>query len=35
MTDFFGDAQPIGYQGPDTRDPLAYRFYEPDRMVLG
>ncbi len=32
---FFGDASPITYQGPDSRDPLAYRWYDKNRVVLG
>jgi xylose isomerase len=34
-TGFFGDVQPIRYQGPESRNPLAYRWYDPDRIVLG
>ena len=32
---FFGDIGPIKYEGPDSRNPLAYRFYNPDEVVLG
>ncbi len=32
---FFGDIGPIKYEGPDSRNPLAYRFYNPDELVLG
>ena len=32
---FFGDIGPIKYEGPDSRNPLAYRFYNPDEIVLG
>jgi len=35
MTEFFADIPPIRYQGPDTADPLAFRFYDKDRVVLG
>ncbi len=35
MTAFFGDIEPIRYEGPESRNPLAFRHYEPDRMVLG
>jgi xylose isomerase len=35
MTEFFADIPPIRYQGPDTTDPLAFRFYDKDRVVLG
>jgi xylose isomerase len=32
---FFKRAEPIRYQGPDSTDPLAFRWYDPDRLVLG
>jgi xylose isomerase len=33
---FFGDVPgPIPFGGPESRDPLAYAVYEPDRLVLG
>ena len=35
MTEFFADIPPIRYQGPDTTEPLAFRFYDKDRVVLG
>jgi xylose isomerase len=35
MSDFFRGIGAIGYGGPDSADPLAYRFYQPDRMVMG
>jgi xylose isomerase len=35
MTDFFSQIPPIRYAGPDSDDPLAFRFYDKDRMVLG
>ena len=34
-TGFFGDQPPIRYEGPESRNPLAFRFYDPDRIVLG
>ncbi len=34
-TGFFGDIKPIQYEGPDSANPLAYRFYNPDEIVLG
>ena len=34
-TGFFGDQQPIRYEGPESRNPLAFRCYDPDRKVLG
>jgi len=35
MTDFFAEIPPIRYQGPDSDDPLAFRFYDKERVVLG
>lgn len=32
---FFADIGKIRYEGPDTDNPLAFRFYDPDRQVLG
>ena len=34
-TGFFGDIKPIKYEGADSANPLAYRFYNPDEIVLG
>jgi xylose isomerase len=34
-TGFFGDLKPVSYEGPDSANPLAYRFYNPDEMVAG
>ncbi|MGC4026785.1 MAG: xylose isomerase [Mesorhizobium sp.] len=34
-TRFFGDIKPAKYEGPDSTNPLAYRFYNPDEKVLG
>ncbi|MCO5057474.1 MAG: xylose isomerase [Rhizobiaceae bacterium] len=34
-TGYFGDIKPIRYEGPDSTNPLAYRFYNPDEMVAG
>ena len=34
-TGFFGDIKPIQYEGPDSTNPLAYRHYNPDEIVLG
>jgi xylose isomerase len=34
-TGFFGDIKKIRYEGPDSANPLAYRFYSPDEVVLG
>lgn len=32
---FFGLDKPIRFEGIDTDNPLAYRYYDPDRIVLG
>ena len=34
-TGFFGDIGPVRYEGPDSTNPLAYRHYDPDEVVLG
>ncbi len=34
-TGFFGDIAPIRYEGTDSTNPLAYRHYNPDEIVLG
>lgn len=35
MTDYFADIPTIRFEGPDTDNELAYRFYDKDRVVLG
>ena len=35
MTDFFAGIDPIPFEGTDSTNPLAFRFYQPDRMVMG
>jgi xylose isomerase len=32
---FFPIAEAIRYEGPDAKSPLAYRYYDADRLVLG
>ncbi|MCW4113962.1 xylose isomerase [Aurantimonas sp. MSK8Z-1] len=32
---FFGLDAPIRYAGPDSKDPLAYRFYDKNKQVMG
>lgn len=32
---FYEGIGPISYQGPETDNPLAYRYYDADRLVLG
>ncbi|MBV8455509.1 MAG: xylose isomerase, partial [Acetobacteraceae bacterium] len=34
-TDFFTIAEPLRYEGPESRSPLAFRWYDKDRGVLG
>ena len=31
----FPDVEPIRFRGPDTSEPLAFRYYDPERRVLG
>ena len=33
--DPFQDIAPIRFEGPDTDNPLAYRFYDAEATVLG
>jgi len=35
MTGYFAEIPPISYQGPDSVDPLAFRVYDKNRLVLG
>jgi xylose isomerase len=35
MTEFFPDVERIQFEGPDSDNPLAFRWYDPDRVVLG
>ena len=35
MTDYFADIPPIRFEGADTDNELAYRYYDKDRVVLG
>ncbi|MEM9270263.1 MAG: xylose isomerase, partial [Pseudomonadota bacterium] len=35
MTDFFNGLAPIAYEGPDSTNPLAYRHYNADEIVMG
>ena len=32
---YFANVGPIAYEGPESRNPLAYRWYDADRVVLG
>lgn len=33
--EIFDAVKPIRFEGPDTENPLAYRYYDKDRVVLG
>jgi xylose isomerase len=35
MTEFFPGVEPIHHEGPNATGDLAYRVYDPDRLVLG
>ncbi|MBO0664072.1 xylose isomerase [Jiella sp. MQZ9-1] len=35
LQSFFDRKTPVAYEGLDSRDPLAFRFYDKDRMVMG
>ena len=35
MSEFFADVSPIQFEGPETTNDLAFRYYQPDRIVLG
>jgi len=32
---FFGTTEPVRFEGPDSRNPLAYRYYDKSRVLLG
>ena len=32
---YFSEIEPVRYAGPQTDNPLAYRWYDPQRIVLG
>jgi xylose isomerase len=34
-TGFFGDIKPIRYEGPESTNPLAFRHYDADEVVMG
>lgn len=35
MSDYFNHIAPIAYEGPDSRNPLAFKWYDAERVVLG
>lgn len=34
-TGFFGEIEKVAFEGPESDNPLAFRFYDPDEVVLG
>ena len=34
-TGFFGDTTKIPFEGPHSTNPLAFRYYNPDELVMG
>jgi xylose isomerase len=35
MASYFAEIAPVRYEGPNSQNPLAFRWYQKDRMVLG
>lgn len=35
MSGFFDHIDPIQYEGPDSTNPMAFKYYDKDRMVMG
>ncbi|MCA9730992.1 xylose isomerase [candidate division KSB1 bacterium] len=35
MTEYFPEVNQIAYEGPESRNPLAFRFYNPDEIIEG
>ena len=35
MTDFFKGISPVKYEGPESKNPFAYRHYNKDEIILG
>jgi xylose isomerase len=35
MSSYFAEIPAIQYEGPDSQNPLAFRYYQKDRLVLG
>jgi xylose isomerase len=35
MSEFFDTVEPIRYEGPDSDNPMAFRWYDADRVVAG
>ena len=35
MSDYFQDIPPIKFEGKDSKNPLAFKYYQADRKILG
>ncbi len=35
MTSYFADIEPIRFEGPESTNPLAFKYYDKTRMVMG
>ena len=35
MNDFFKNIPTVRYEGKDSRNPFAFRFYDAERVILG
>ena len=35
MTEYFPDIEAVSYEGPDSDDPLTFRYYDPERVIDG
>ncbi len=35
MTEYFKNVGKIQFEGTETENPLAFRYYDPERIVLG
>ena len=35
MAEYFPEVKSVKYEGPDSKNPLAFRHYNPDEIVLG
>ena len=35
MSEIFPDVPEIKYEGPDSKNPFAFKYYDPERVVLG
>ena len=35
MTSYFNAVSPIAYEGPESQNPLAFKWYDKNRLVAG